>query len=395
MASLRVRILVVLVLSALLAACGGSDNSATSNLPAHNEQSAPAATAATSAPAAPTEEPILNVYNWSDYIAADTVANFEKETGIKVRYDVFDSNEVLEAKLLAGNTGYDVVVPSANFVARQIKAGIFRTLDKNKLPNVKNLDPEIMKILAGYDAENRHVLPYLWGTTGIGYNVAKIKERMNDAPRNSWDMVLKPEIVARFKDCGVSMLDTPSEVVPIMLRYLGLPPGSQTEPDLVRAEAALMQVRPHIKYFHSSQYLNDLANGELCLVLGWSGDIFQARDRAREANNGNDIAYVIPTEGTLMWFDTLAIPKDAQHVENAYKFLDYLMRAEVMAAISNQMRYANANLAATPKMDPKVANDAAIYPDAATRTTLFPNAVNPPDYDRLVTRAWTRIKTNQ
>lgn len=370
-------------LNLLLAACGGGESTA----PSSADLTPPAATAV--------EESVLNVYNWSDYIGADTIANFEKETGIKVRYDVFDSNEVLEAKLLAGNTGYDVVVPSANFVARQIKAGIFRSLDKSKLPNYTNLDPAIMKILAGYDADNLHVLPYLWGTTGIGYNLAKIKERMNDAPVNSWDMILKPEIVARFKDCGVSMLDTPSEVVPIMLRYLALPTGSQTAADLSRAEAALMQVRPHIKYFHSSQYLNDLANGELCLVLGWSGDVFQARDRAREANNGNDIAFAIPTEGTLMWFDTMAIPKDAQHLANAYQFLDYIMRGEVTAAISNQTRYANANLAATAKMDPKVANDPTIYPDTATRATLFPNVVNPPDYDRLVTRAWTRIKTNQ
>ena len=392
MALLRPRVFVLLGLSLLLAACGGGDSDSATSTTAPSSDSLSAATGDTPVPA---EEPLLNVYNWSDYIAADTIANFEKETGIKVRYDVFDSNEVLEAKLLAGNTGYDVVVPSANFVARQIKAGIFRTLDKNKLPNYKNLDPAIMKILAGYDTDNLHVLPYLWGTTGIGYNVAKIKERMNDAPITSWDMILKPEIVARFKDCGVSMLDTPSEVVPIMLRYLGLPSGSQTEPDLARAETALRQVRPHIKYFHSSQYLNDLANGELCLVLGWSGDVFQARDRARDANNGNNIAFVIPKEGTLMWFDTMAIPKDAQHVANAYKFLDYIMRAEVMAAISDQMRYANANLAATSKMDPKVANDPSIYPDTATRATLFPNAVNPPDYDRLVTRAWTRIKTNQ
>jgi putrescine transport system substrate-binding protein len=238
-------------------------------------------------------------------------------------------------------------------------------------------------------------VPYLWGTTGIGYNVAKVKERMNDAPITSWDMLFKPEIVARFKDCGVSMLDTPSEVVPLMLRYLKLPTDSQTAEDLAKVEAALMQVRPHIKYFHSSQYLNDLANGELCLVMGWSGDIFQARDRAREAKNGNEIAYVIPKEGTLMWFDTMAIPKDAPHVENAYKFLDYILRGEVAAAISNEVKYANANQAATAKMDPEVVHDPAVYPDEATRATLFPNVVNPPDYDRQVTRAWTRIKTNQ
>ncbi|MBK6660546.1 MAG: polyamine ABC transporter substrate-binding protein [Proteobacteria bacterium] len=393
MSHLRLRLVVPAALSLLLGACGGGDGANTAGT------AAPAAPAPSSAPApapaASAEEQVLNIYNWSDYIAPDTVANFEKETGIKVRYDVFDSNEVLEAKLLAGNTGYDIVVPSANFVARQIKAGIFQRLNRNKLANYKNLDPEIMKALAGYDPDNAYVLPYLWGTDGIGYNVAKIKERMNDAPITSWDMLFKPEIVARFKDCGVSMLDTPSEVVPLMLRYLKLPTDSQTAEDLAKVEAALMQVRPHVKYFHSSQYLNDLANGELCLVMGWSGDIFQARDRAREAKNGNDIAYVIPKEGTLMWFDTMAIPKDAPHVENAYKFLDYILRGDVAASISNEVKYANANQAATAKMDPEVVHDPAVYPDEATRATLFPNVVNPPDYDRLVTRAWTRIKTNQ
>ena len=381
------RAFLVLLLSLLLAACGGGDSSG--GTPKVADATNPAATPA------PAGEQVVNVYNWSDYIAEDTIANFEKETGIKVRYDVFDSNEVLEAKLLAGNTGYDVVVPSANFVARQIQAGIFQTLDRTKLPNYKNLDPEILKVLAGYDPDNQHVLPYLWGTTGIGYNVAKIKERMADAPIDSWDMLFKPDIVARFKDCGVSILDTPSEVVPIMLRYLGLPTGSQNEETLAKAEAALMQVRPNIKYFHSSQYLNDLANGELCLVMGWGGDVFQARDRAHDANNGNQIAYVIPKVGTLMWFDTMAIPKDAPHVDNAYQFIDYVMRAEVTAAISNQVHYANGNLAATPKVDANITTDPSVYPDAAVRATLFPNVVAPADYDRLLTRAWTRIKTHQ
>ena len=383
----RLRAFLVLLLSLLLAACGGGDSSG--GTPKVADATNPAATPA------PAGEQVVNVYNWSDYIAEDTIANFEKETGIKVRYDVFDSNEVLEAKLLAGNTGYDVVVPSANFVARQIQAGIFQTLDRTKLPNYKNLDPEILKVLAGYDPDNQHVLPYLWGTTGIGYNVAKIKERMADAPIDSWDMLFKPDIVARFKDCGVSILDTPSEVVPIMLRYLGLPTGSQNEETLAKAEAALMQVRPNIKYFHSSQYLNDLANGELCLVMGWGGDVFQARDRAHDANNGNQIAYVIPKVGTLMWFDTMAIPKDAPHVDNAYQFIDYVMRAEVTAAITNQVHYANGNLAATPKVDANITTDPSVYPDAAVRATLFPNVVAPADYDRLLTRAWTRIKTHQ
>ncbi len=345
--------------------------------------------------AADAGDKVLNIYNWSDYIAEDTIANFEKETGIKVRYDVFDSNEVLEAKLLAGNTGYDLVVPSASFVSRQIQAGIFQALDKSKLPNYKNLDPEIMKILEGYDPGNQHVVPWLWGTTGVGYNVKKIKERMPDAPLGSWDMLLKPEVVAKFKDCGVTLLDAPVEVIPTALRYLGLPTGSQSPEDLKKAEALVMGVRPSIKYFHSSQYINDLANGEICLVLGWSGDVFQAASRAAEARNGVEIKYFIPREGALMWFDTMAIPKDAKHVENALKFIDYVLRPKVIAAVSNVVSYPNGNAAATEFVNDEVKNDPAIYPDPATKAKLFPNVTNTPTFDRVLTRTWTRIKTNQ
>ena len=379
-----------LYLAALLLAltgCGGSDDSPDATSP-------DTATAAPATPAAG-EDQVLNIYNWSDYIAEDTIANFEKETGIKVQYDVFDSNEVLEAKLLAGNTGYDIVVPSASFVARQIQAGVFQPLDRTKLPNYTNLDPDIMKVLAGYDPDNQHVLPWLWGTTGVGYNVAMIKERMPDAPLDSLDILFKPEIVAKFKDCGVATLDAPSETFPTALRYLGLPTGSQTEENLALVEKLVMGLRPSIKYFHSSQYINDLANGELCLVLGWNGDVFIARDRAAEAKNGNEIAYFIPKEGALMWIDTMAIPKDAPHAANAYKFLDYVLRPEVIAAVSNYVNYANGNLASMSMLKEEVRNDKAIYPDAATKEKLFPNVVNTPEYDRLTTRAWTRVKTNQ
>ncbi len=379
-----------LYLAALLLAltgCGGSDESP-------DATNTDTASAAPATPAAG-EDQVLNIYNWSDYIAEDTIANFEKETGIKVQYDVFDSNEVLEAKLLAGNTGYDIVVPSAFFVARQIQAGVFQPLDRTKLPNYKNLDPDIMKVLAGYDPDNQHVLPWLWGTTGVGYNVAMIKERMPDAPLDSLDILFKPEIVAKFKDCGVATLDAPSETFPTALRYLGLPTGSQTEENLALVEKLVMGLRPSIKYFHSSQYINDLANGELCLVLGWNGDVFIARDRAAEANKGNEIAYFIPKEGALMWIDTMAIPKDAPHAANAYKFLDYVLRPEVIAAVSNYVNYANGNLASLSMLKEEVRNDKSIYPDAATKENLFPNVVNTPEYDRLITRAWTRVKTNQ
>ena len=375
------------VVVGLLAACGGGSDG-------DKQKAAAPATASSEAPAASGDN-VLNIYNWSDYIAPDTIANFEKETGIKVRYDVFDSNEVLEAKLLAGTTGYDIVVPSASFVARQIQAGVFQPLDKSKLPNYKNLDTDVMKVLAGYDPNNEHVVPWMWGTTGVGYNVKMIKDRMPDAPLGSWDMIFKPEVTAKFKDCGVSTLDAPSEVFPSSLRYLGLPTGSQTEENLQKAAQLVMGLRPSVKYFHSSQYINDLANGELCLVLGWSGDIFQARDRAAEAKNGNEIAYFIPKEGALLWVDTMAIPKDAKHAANAYKFLDYVMRPEVIAAVTNTVHYANGNAAATPLVDEAIRTDKAVYPDPELKSKLFPNVVNTPEYDRLVTRAWTKIKTNQ
>ncbi|HMM76484.1 MAG TPA: polyamine ABC transporter substrate-binding protein [Gammaproteobacteria bacterium] len=386
----------------LLSACGGSDEPPATTEPgaapstSSSEATAPAATAAAPAPRpSDGEDKVLNIYNWSDYIAEDTIANFEKETGIKVRYDVFDSNEVLEAKLLAGNTGYDIVVPSAHFVARQIQAGIFQPLDKSKLPNYKNLDADAMKVLAGYDPGNQYIIPWMWGTTGIGYNVAKIEERMPDAPVDSWKILFDPAIVSKFKDCGVVMLDAPSEVFPSALRYLGLPTDSQSADDLAKVEDLVMKVRPSIKYFHSSQYINDLANGEICLVLGWSGDVFIARDRAAEANNGNEIAYSVPREGALMWFDTMAIPKDAPHPDNAHKFIDYILRPEVVAAITNYVNYPNANAASLPFVNDDIKNDKSVYPDPETKKNLFPNVVNTPEYDRLVTRAWTRIKTNQ
>jgi len=378
----------------LLCACGGGDEPpATSDASATSTAAVPAI-----APAPATgndEDKVLNIYNWSDYIAEDTIANFEKETGIKVRYDVFDSNEVLEAKLLAGNTGYDIVVPSAHFVARQIQAGIFQPLDKSKLPNYENLDTDAMKVLAGYDPGNQYIIPWMWGTTGIGYNIAKIRERMPDAPVTSWKMLFDPAIVAKFKDCGVVMLDAPSEVFPTALRYLGLPTDSQRAEDLAKVEELVMKVRPSIKYFHSSQYINDLANGEICLVLGWSGDVFIARDRAAEADNGQEIAYSVPREGALMWFDTMAIPKDAPHADNAHKFIDYILRPEVVAAITNYVNYPNANAASLPFVNDEIKQDKSIYPDPETKNNLFPNVVNTPEYDRLVTRTWTRIKTNQ
>lgn len=346
------------------------------------------------APAAPSK--VLNVYNWSDYIAEDTIANFEKETGIKVNYDMFDSNEVLEAKLMAGNTGFDVVVPSLTFLSRQIQAGVFQPLDKSRLMNYGNLDPAFMALLARNDPDNAHAVPYLWGTTGIGYNVAKVKEVLGeDAPLDSWALVFEPANLEKLKACGVALLDTPSEILPPVLNYLGEEPNSFDEAVIQKGVDRMMALRPHITYFHSSQYINDLANGDICVAVGWSGDIIQAQGRAEEAGKGVEIAYVIPKEGAPMWFDMLAIPKDARNVDNAYLFLDYLLRPEVMAGIQNYVAYASANQAALPMVDQAILEDPGIYPTEEAKAKLFTLAVLPPEVDRLFTRHWTTIKTGR
>ena len=341
------------------------------------------------------EEAVVNVYNWSDYIAEDTISNFEEQTGIKVNYDVFDSNEVLEAKMLAGKSGYDVVVPSASFMARQIKAGVFGKLDKSKLPNAVNLDPVIAERVAIYDPGNEYAVTYMWGTTGFGYNKAAIEKRMPDAPVGSWDMIFDPDVVSKFADCGVSLLDAPAEVFAAALQYLGLDPNSEDKADLKKAEELLLKIRPSIKYFHSSQYINDLANGDTCLAMGWSGDVLQARDRAEEADAGVEVAYTIPTEGALMWFDMLAIPVDATHPDNAHKFVDYIMDAKVAADITNYVSYASGNAAAMEHVEDDVKEDPAVFPSEETMDKLFVAKVTSPKFDRLRTRAWTHVKTGQ
>jgi putrescine transport system substrate-binding protein len=356
-------------------------------------------TAGTAAPApgAPAQEPkVLHVYNWSDYIAEDTLASFEAETGIRVVYDVFDSNELLEAKLVSGNTGYDVVVPSLSFLGRQIQVGVFAPIDRSRLSNYGNLDPELMQRIARIDEGNQYSVPYLWGTTGIGYNAAKIAEIFGEEfTVDSWDLVFKPENMARVAACGVAFLDTPQELVPIALNYLGEEPNSFDEAVIGKAEALLTTVRPHIRYFHSSQFINDLANGDICVAVGWSGDIFQAAARAEEAGNDIVVEYVIPKEGAPMWFDMLAIPKDAKHPENAYRFIDYLLRPEVMAGIQNYVAYASANSAALPMVDEELKQNPAVYPDEATHARLFTFVVVPPEVDRLYSRLWTRLKTGR
>jgi putrescine transport system substrate-binding protein len=344
------------------------------------------------APALAQEEAVVNVYNWSDYIAEDTIPKFEAETGIKVNYDVFDSNELVEAKLLAGNSGYDVVVPSGFFLERQAAAGLFAPLDKAKLPNLSNMDPDVMAATAAHDPDNKFAVDYMWGTTAIGYNVAKVKERLGEVPLDTWDLVFKPEVVAKLADCGVTLLDAPAEIMASALNYLGLDPNSESAEDLAKAEALLMSVRPYVRYFNSSQYIDDLGNGEVCLSVGYSGDVFIAQAAAAEANAGVEIAYVIPKEGALKWFDLFAIPADAPHPDNAHKFIDFMLRADVAAANTNYVFYASGNKAALELIDPAVKDDPAIYPTAEISAKLFNLRAHTPDYDETLTETWQRIK---
>jgi putrescine transport system substrate-binding protein len=346
------------------------------------------------APAA-AEEKVLNVYNWSDYIDPAVIEQFQQETGIEVRYDVFDSNEVLETKLLTGNSGYDVVVPSAYFLERQIQAGVFRKLDKSKLPNLSNLDPELMQRAAGHDPGNEHGVVYMWGTTGIGYDAARVARILPNAPVDSWSLLLDPAVISKFKDCGVSVLDDPTDMVATVLLWLGKDPNSQSEADLALAEEKLLAIRPYIRTIHSSQYIEDLANGEVCIAVGYSGDVLQARDRAAEAGKPVDIRYAIPKEGALMWFDTLAIPADAAHPDNAHAFINFLMKPEVAAANSDFVNYANANAAATPLVNEDLRNDAGIYPTPEVKARLQPNLTKSAEFTRLLNRAWTRFMTGK
>ncbi|HET6159719.1 MAG TPA: polyamine ABC transporter substrate-binding protein [Dongiaceae bacterium] len=357
-------------------------------------QPAPAAAAPAEAPAGSGGE--LNVYNWSDYIGETTVDDFQKATGITVRYDVYDSNETLEAKLMAGNTGYDIVVPTGSFLGRQIQAGIYQEIDKSKLKNYGNLDPQILKALEAFDPGNKYAVPYFWGTVGIGYNIDKVKERLGDnAPVDSLDLLFKPEYAEKLKDCGISMLDAPSDMFQTALKYLGKDPHSKSEEDYAAVEKLFAGVRPYIKYFHSSQYINDLANGELCAVIGWSGDVFIAAARADEAKNNVHLDYRIPKEGSLLWVDSMAIPKDAKNVDNALKFIDYVNDPQVAANGVNYVSYASPNLAALDKVEPDIKNNPSIYPTDEVKKNLFSDMQADPDLERLRTRTWTKIKTGQ
>ncbi|MFV7782733.1 polyamine ABC transporter substrate-binding protein [Shewanella marisflavi] len=341
-----------------------------------------------------TAEEVVRVYNWSDYIAEDTLANFEKETGIKVIYDVFDSNEVVEAKLLSGRSGYDIVVPSNNFLAKQIKAGAFQKLDMGQLSNHKNLNPELMKQLESADPRNEHSVPYLWGTTGIGFNEAKVKQVLGeDAPVDSLELVFNPKYAEKISKCGFSLLDSADEMLPMAMVYLGLDPNSTKSEDYTKAGEVLAKVRPYVTYFHSSRYITDLANGDICVAFGYSGDVFQAAARADEAENGHVIGYSIPKEGANLWFDMLAIPSDAKNVKNAHTFINYLLRPEVIAPITNYVAYANPNVPAQELVDEEIRNDAAIYPTPEVLSRLYVADVRPMKAQRVMTRVWTKVKS--
>jgi len=337
---------------------------------------------------------VVNVFNWSDYIDPQVLKDFTRETGINVRYDTFDSNEVVEARLLAGRSGYDVVVPSANFLERQIQAGLFQPLDKSKLPNLKNVWPEIAGRLTAYDPGNRVAVNYMWGTVGIGYNVGEAKKRLKPGETiDSWDWVFKPENLARFRDCGVDMLDSSEDVLAAALKYTGSDPNSRDAKELEKAADLVAKVRPNVRKFHSSEYLNALATGEICFVVGFSGDIKQAQKRAAEAKGGIEIDYVIPKEGAQMWFDNLSIPKDARNIDEAHAFIDYLMRPEVAARNTNFVGYANGNAASKPLIEEAVLKDATIYPEEATMSRLYTLRAKDQRTQRTINRLWTRIKT--
>lgn len=339
---------------------------------------------------------VLHMYNWSDYIAEETLKNFKKETGIEVIYDVFDSNEVLEAKLLSGRSGYDIVVPSNSFLAKQIQAGVFVKLDRSKLTNYNNLDPQLMHQLEKSDPENAYAVPYLWGTNGIGYNIDKVKEVLGeDAPVDSLELIFNPKYAEKLGKCGLTMLDSPDEMIPQALLYLGLDPNSHSASDYKKAGEVIAKVRPYITYFHSSRYITDLANGDICVAYGFSGDVFQAEARAQEADNGINITYKIPKEGANLWFDMLAIPADAMNKENALTFINYLLRPEVIAEISDYVAYANGNKASQKLLDPEILNNIAIYPKQEVLDGLYIQGIRPLKAQRAMTRVWTQVKSGR
>jgi putrescine transport system substrate-binding protein len=375
------------VMALLLTACGSK--------PTETKDAAAPSAAATGTAFVTDDEKVVNVYNWSDYIEPTVLEAFEKETGVKVNYEVMDSNALLETKLLAGRTGYDVVVPSASYLARQIKTGIYQKLDKSLLPNYKNLDADLTKRMEVFDAGNEHAVNYMWGTSGVAYNEAKINAAMPNAPVDSSAMFWDPKVVANFAKCGVSILDEPGEVIGSVLMFLGKDANSESLEDLKAAEKVLLSVRPYVRLINSSKYIEDLANGELCLAMGWSGDALQSRDRANEAGKGITIKYKVPRNGAVQFFDSMAIPADATHVKNAHLFIDYMLRADVAAKNSNFLSYANSNAASWPAVTPEVKGNPEIYPTPDMMGKIAADLPESAEYTRELTRTWTRFRTGK
>jgi putrescine transport system substrate-binding protein len=338
---------------------------------------------------------VLNLYIWTDYLAPDTIATFEKQTGIKVRVSYFDTNETLEGRMLTGSSGYDVVLPTAPYLQRQVRSGAYLPLDKTKLPNLANLDPAIMARVALNDPGNAHGVVYAWGTYGIGYNAKMVAEALPGLPLNSWRLIFDPAYAAKLAKCGINLLDAPAGVVRLVLRYLGKSPDAPTAQDLADVEAVLSKIRPYIRTIDSSINIQAMANGDICVALGYNGDFVQARNRAKEAKNGIKIGYVIPEEGSLLWFDMLAIPRDAPNVANAHLFINYLMTPQVIANISNFIGFANANSAASPLLDATIVADTIIYPPRDQQQRLFVQSEDSPEQSRAITRIWQKFKTAQ
>jgi putrescine transport system substrate-binding protein len=368
------RVLTAAVTIALLCACGAHDGSRASS--------------------AEGAAKMLNVYSWMDYIAPDTVANFERETGIEVRYDTFDNNEVLETKLLTGHTNYDIVVPTENYFDRQLRAGVYRKLDKDAIPNLKNADPDIMRRMAVHDPGNQYAVPYLWSTTGLGYNVDKVRARLGPDIPDGWALLLDPRNAGKLKDCGIAIVDSPLEIFESVIISLGHDPNRRDPMDVAAASEVLRKIRPFVTRI-DPDLIPPLTNGELCLALTWSGDVEAARNRAKEASTGANLAYLVPREGALMTLDMMGIPADAPHPRNAEIWMNYLLRPDVIAKITNFIRYPNGNAAAFPLVDSGIRDDASVYPDAATRARLVTHTAASLEYSRLVTREWTRFRTGE
>jgi putrescine transport system substrate-binding protein len=373
-------------LALAIAGCSGSSDTAPKDRSGHTDARGTAAGA----------EQVVNVYNWADFIEPSVLTGFEKEYGVKVNYDVFDSTEVLETKLLVGHSGYDVVFPSGAFLEREIQADVYQKLDKAQLPNLKNLDPDVNRTMSTSDPGNQYAVDYMWlTTTGIAYDIPKIKARMADAPVDSWRVLFEPALVAKFKDCGVTVLDAPLDVLASVLIFLGKDPNSESREDLQAVERVLVSIRPYIRYADSVRYISDLANGDICLALGWSGDVTQARRRAKEAGKDVQLGYSIPTEGAIVGFDALAIPADAPHPRNAHLFINYLLRPEVAAKNSNAISYANPVPASLALLEEGLRSDPNVYPPPEVRARVVTERPKSQGFNRLLMRTWTRFKTNK